>query len=65
MDRPDVVLFVFLAGVGCGIALSLVAMWFVAKVTGEPMVHKPAPVLAGLDVSDSSMGEFEAARRVA
>lgn len=62
MCRPDLILYVLLVGVGCGLLLSLVGMWYVSKITGEPMVRKPKPALAGLDVSDSSMGEFEAAR---
>ena len=60
--RPDTLIFVFLAGLGCGLLLSVVAMAWVSKLTGEPMRRRPEPVLAGLEVSDSSMGEFEAVR---
>ncbi len=42
--------------------LSVVAMAWVSKLTGEPMIRRPEPVLDGLEVSDSSMGEFEAVR---
>ena len=62
MTCESVALFSTLAGIGLGLLLALVGMWFVSKVTGEPMRYKPDPVLAGLEVSDSSMGEFEAAR---
>lgn len=61
--NPGVVLFTFLAGVGCGLLLALVAMWFVSKLTGVPIRHEREPVLAGLEVRDSSMGEFDAAVR--
>lgn len=61
--RPDTLIFVFLAGLGCGLLLSVVALFWVSKLTGEPTRHEREPVLAGLEVRDSSMGEFDAAVR--
>ena len=63
MTCESVALFSLLAGVGLGLLLALVAMWFVSKLTGEPMISRPEPVLDGLEVRDSSMGEFDAAVR--
>ncbi len=60
---PDVLLFVLLAGWGLGLLTALVAHWAAAKLTGEPMRRQPEPVLDGLEVRDSSMGEFDAAVR--
>lgn len=57
--RPDVLLFVFLAGLGCGVALSLLAAWVASKLIRETL---PEP-LPGVTVRDSSMGEFDAAVR--
>lgn len=34
MCRPDLILYVLLVGVGCGLLLSLVGMWYVSKITG-------------------------------
>lgn len=62
MTCESVALFSLLAGVGLGLLLALVAMWFVSKLTGEQMRRQPEPALDGLEVSDSSMGEFEAVR---
>lgn len=63
MTCQSVALFSALAGIGLGLLLALVGMWFVSKVTGEPMIRRPEPVLDGLKVRDSSMGEFDAAVR--
>lgn len=63
MTCQSVALFSTLAGIGLGLLLALVGMWFVSKVTGEPMIRRPEPVLDGLEVRDSSMGEFDAAVR--
>lgn len=60
---PDLVLFVLLAGWGLGLLTALIAHWAAAKLTGEPMIRRPEPVLDGLEVRDSSMGEFDAAVR--
>ena len=60
--RPDTLIFVLLAGWGLGLLTALVAHWAAAKLTGEPLIRRPEPVLDGLEVSDSSMGEFEAVR---
>ena len=57
---PDVVLFVLLAGWGLGLLTAMVAHWVAAKLTGEPMRTPRDPALAGLEVRDSSMGEFDA-----
>ena len=61
MFRPDTLIFVLLAGWGLGLLTALVAHWAAAKLTGEPMRGRPA--LDGLEVSDSNMGEFDAAVR--
>lgn len=63
MFRPDTLIFVLLAGWGLGLLTALVAHWAAAKLIGEPMRRKPEQALTGLDVSDSSMGEFDAAVR--
>lgn len=63
MTCQSVALFSVLSGVGLGLLLALVGMWLVSKVTGEPVRSRPEPVLDGLDVRDSSMGEFDAAVR--
>lgn len=63
MPSPYTLIFVFLAGLGCGLALSVVAMAWVSKATGEPMRYRPTAELEGLEVRDSSMGEFDAAVR--
>jgi len=60
MNRPDVLIFVLLAGWGLGLLTALVAHLAAAKMTGEPMRRKPEPVLDGLEVRDSTMGEFDA-----
>ncbi len=60
---PDLVLFVLLAGWGLGLLTALVAHWAAAKLAGEPMRTPRDPALAGLEVRDSSMGEFDAAVR--
>ena len=66
MNRPDVLAFVFLAGTGFGLMLAMAAMWFVSRVTGEPVRQRqPAPVMAGVEVRDSDWASFEAARRAA
>lgn len=56
-------IFVYLAGVGSGLALALAAMWAVARMNGEQMRSRKAPKLDGLEVRDSSMGKFDAAVR--
>jgi hypothetical protein len=62
--NTSVVLFSFLAGVGCGLLLALVAVWLAEKFIGDTLPGDGP--MAGLEVSDSSMGEFEAvARRAA
>ncbi len=63
MVRADVLIFILLAGWGLGLLTALVAHWAAAKLTGEPMRRKPEPALDGLEVRDSSMGEFDAAVR--
>ena len=66
MNRPDVLAFVFLAGTGFGLMLAMAAMWFVSRITGEPVRQRqPAPVMAGVEVRDSDWASFEAARRAA
>lgn len=57
----DLVLFLLLAGWGLGLLTALVAHWAAAKLTGEPMRERSA--LDGLEVRDSTMGEFDAAVR--
>lgn len=62
MIRPDVIAFVFLAGLGCGVALSLLAAWAASKLIRETL-PEPVQALPGVMVRDSSMGEFDAAVR--
>jgi hypothetical protein len=62
------VALVFLSGLGCGLLLAVVAVW--AATRGRSTARPPAALagmagVAGLEVRDSSMGEFEAARRAA
>lgn len=66
MQTQTSMAFVFLAGTGFGLMLALAAMWFVSRVTGEPVRQRqPAAVMAGVEVSDSDWASFEAARRTA
>lgn len=66
MQAHSTLAFVFLAGTGFGLMLAMAAMWFVSRVTGEPVRQRqPAAVMAGVDVSDSDWASFEAARRAA
>lgn len=58
-----VALFVFLAGLGCGLLLSLLAMWLAERFINQTFPSSDAQALAGLEVRDSSMGEFDAAVR--
>ena len=60
MTCESVALFSVLAGWGLGLLTALVAHWAAAKLTGEPMIRRPEPVMAGLEVRDSTMGEFDA-----
>lgn len=62
MIRPDVIAFVFLAGLGVGVALSLLAAWAASRLIGETL-PEPAQAMPGVMVMDSSMGEFDAAVR--
>jgi len=55
-------IFVFLAGLGCGVALSLLAAWAASKLIRETL-PEPAQALPGVTVRDSTMGEFDAVRR--
>ncbi len=59
--RPDVLLFVLLAGWGLGLLTALVAHWAAHKLAGA--VEREA--LPGLVVRDSTMGEFDRAGRSA
>ena len=66
MQAHQTIAFVFLAGTGFGLMLAMAAMWFVSRVTGEPVRQRqPAPVMAGVEVRDSDWASFEAARRAA
>ena len=66
MTCESVALFSTLAGTGFGLMLAMAAMWFVSRVTGEPVRQRqPAPVMAGVEVRDSDWASFEAARRAA
>ncbi len=66
MTCESVALFSTLAGTGFGLMLAMAAMWFVSRITGEPVRQRqPAPVMAGVEVRDSDWASFEAARRTA
>ena len=66
MQAHSILAFVFRAGTGFGLMLAMAAMWFVSRVTGEPVRQRqPAPVMAGVEVRDSDWASFEAARRAA
>ena len=66
MQAHSTLAFVFLAGTGFGLMLAMAALWFVSRVTGDPVRQRqPAPVMAGVDVRDSDWAWFEAARRAA
>lgn len=56
------VIFVYLAGIGVGVALSLLATWAASKLIGETL-PEPAQAMPGVTVRDSTMGEFDAVRR--
>lgn len=60
--RPDVLLFVFLAGLGCGAALSALCVWVACRFMGGTLPTAAQP-LPGMTVRDSTMGEFDAVRR--
>lgn len=63
MTCQSVALFSALSGLGIGLLLALAGMWLVNKLPGKAAPSKPQPSLDGLEVSDSSMGEFDAAVR--
>lgn len=66
MTCESVALFSTLAGTGFGLMLAMAVMWFVSRITGEPVRQRqPAPVMAGVEVRDSDWASFEAARRAA
>lgn len=60
--RPDLLALAFVAGIGIGVALSALAVWVASRFI-DGTLARPKSALPGLMVRDSTMGEFDAARR--